>query len=74
MTFSRNNTHPFLIKRLELKGVAAVHRVRRVAGGQLLANPYTPQAIGGVDFTLSVRADSAIQNAAAFRVLQGPAS
>lgn len=48
--------------------------IRRVQGAQLLVNPYNPAANGAVEYTLNVRADSVIQNPAAFRVLQGPAT
>lgn len=48
--------------------------IRRVRGAELIVNPYTAANDGAVEYTLHVRADAAIQNAAAFRVLQGPAS
>lgn len=48
--------------------------IRRVRGAELIVNPYTPANDGAVEFTLHVRADAAVQNPAAFRVLQSPAS
>ncbi|BBX01858.1 phage capsid protein [Mycolicibacterium moriokaense] len=48
--------------------------IRRVRGAELIANPYTAANDGAVEFTLHVRADATVQNTAAFRVLQAPAS
>jgi len=48
--------------------------VRRVSGAELIVNPYSAAASGAVEFTLHVRADATVQNTAAFRVLQSPAS
>ncbi|WP_137145196.1 phage major capsid protein [Mycolicibacterium sp. CR10] len=48
--------------------------IRRVSGAELIVNPFTAANDGAVEYTLHVRADSAIQNTAAFRVLQGPAT
>ena len=48
--------------------------VRRVNGAELIVNPYSAANDGAVEFTLHVRADATVQNTAAFRVLQSPAS
>ena len=48
--------------------------VRRVNGAELIVNPYSAAASRAVEFTLHVRADATVQNTAAFRVLQSPAS
>ena len=48
--------------------------VRRVRGAELIVNPYSAANDGAVEFTLHVRADATVQNTAAYRVLQSPAT